>query len=115
MSTRSDGVMKQFKTVGIVAATIVSTAAALAVFDVNIPRPAWSSELMKLAGNLIELDSRVTSQQLDDTKLQYYQNLREQEKYDSGTKPDYLVDEQILLESRIDGLKNRLDELRAAD
>ena len=105
--------ISSIKTIGIITGTTVSFAAALAVFGVDsLPRPAWASEVMELAGELIELDSRVTAQQLDDTKLQYYQNLREQDKHDAGFEPEYLIDEQILLERRIDDLGARLDQLR---
>ena len=102
-----------FKTVGAIAAALVSIAAALALFGVTeLPRPAWSSEVFKVAESLTELDSRVTCQQLDDVKLQYYQNLREQDSYETGQEPDYLVTEQIILERRIDDLEVRLDYLR---
>ena len=101
------------KTVGILAGTVVSVAAALAVFGVErVPRPAWASEVFELAGSLVELDSRVTAQQLDAAKGRYYDNLREQDKYDAGEEPDYLLDEQIFLERQIDDLEDRLEDLR---
>lgn len=102
-----------FKAIGIAAGALVAVAGALAVFGVDeVPRPAWSGELKALAGNVVELDSRVTSQQLDDTKLRYFQNARERRKFPDD---DLLIQEQVGLESKIDELEYRLDELRDAE
>ncbi len=101
------------KAIAAVSAGIVSIAAALAVLGVNdFPRPAWSSELRELIGQHIELDSRVTSQQLDDTRLRWFQNDREQRQYPDDPN---LLQEQIILDRKIDDLTNRLEELRDAD
>lgn len=104
------------QTISLVAGTVVAVAGALAVFGVkDVPRWAWHSEHVQLAGDLTELDSRVTSQQLDDAKLQLYQNQREQRKYPAGDYPPILLDEQIDLERRIDDLQEHLDDLREQD
>jgi len=106
----------RIKTFSIVTGAALSAVALLAVFGVdNIPRPAWASEVIELAGNVTELNSRVTSQQLEDTRLQYYRNLREQDQHEPGSEPDYLIDEQAALESRMDLLESIMDELRATD
>lgn len=105
--------ISQFRAVGIAAGAIIAVAGVFAVFGVDeIPRPAWSSELKALAGNVVELDSRVTSQQLDDTKLRWFQNAREQKKFPDD---DLLIEEQVSLERKIDELEYSLNELRDAD
>lgn len=96
-----------------VATGIVAVAGAAAVFGLKeVPRPAWSSEMQSIAGNLIELDSRVTAQQLEAAKLRYYQNLREQAEFNGHLVPDYLIEEQVQLEQLIDELEIRLEKLR---
>ena len=105
--------ISSIKTIGIITGTTVSIAAALAVFGVdNIPRPAWASEVIELAGNVTELNSRVTAQQLEDTRLRYYRNLSEQDQYAPGSEPDYLIQEQTALETHMDLLESIMEELR---
>lgn len=105
------------KTVSVISGVVLSVAAALAVFGVEeVPRFAWSSEVTTISEGLVELDSRVTIQQLDDTKQQYFQNTRERNKYPMGEEPPpYLLDERILLERKMDDLEHRLEILRGSE
>jgi len=108
--------MWTWKKITSVAAGVVTLAGAATVLGVKeFPRPAWSSEVVELAGSLVELDSRLTSQQLDDTKLRLYQNQREQRKADREENqiPLFLLKEQTDLERIIDDLETRLNKLRA--
>lgn len=109
--------INHIKVIGLVSGTLVSVAGAFAVLEIEFPRPAWSNELQELAENVIELDNVISSQQLDDTKLRLYQNQREQRlwKDESGTIPDFLINEKVLLERKIDNLENRLEKLRNLD
>ncbi len=105
--------MNYFKTLSVAAGAVLSMAAVATLLGVkDVPRPAWSNEMEQVAGDLIELDSRVTSQQLDDIKTQYYQNQREQREYEVEPVPDYLIEEQIELERLQNELEHRLKELR---
>ncbi len=105
--------LKYTKTIATVAGAIVSVAAAMAVFGVkDVPRPAWSGELRELVGNVVELDSRVTSQQLDDTKLRWFRNHSLQLEHPGDAT---LQQEQVDLERKIDDLEDRLEELRDED
>ena len=105
--------LKYTKTITAIAASIVAVGGALAVLGVeNVPRPAMSSELRELAGAHVELDSRVTSQQLDDAKSWQFKIKRELK-----VRPDdeLLIEELISTDRKINDLEHRLDELRSAD
>lgn len=107
--------MPSWKVIVTTASGVTAVAGALAVFGVDeIPRPAFASEVIQLAGEVTELDSRVTSQQLDDAKLQLYQNRREQvtAEREHNAIPLFLLEEQTVLERRIDNLQHRLQKLR---
>ncbi len=105
--------LKYTKTIATIAGAIVSVAAAFAVFGVeDVPRPAWSGELRELAGEVIELNSRVTAQQLDDAKLRWFRNHSLQLEHPGDAT---LQQEQVDLERRIDDLEDRLGELRDED
>lgn len=110
----SERFIRNIKAISFVATTVVAIAGAMAVFDLQVPRPAWAGEVQKLAAKVVELDSVVTSQQLDDAKLRLYQNQREQLKWDqsNGEVPEFLINERILLERKVDDLEDRLDDLR---
>lgn len=103
---------KTLTAIGLVSATIVSLGGAATVLDV--PRPVFAYELAQLSQEVIELDNIVTSAQLDDNRLRLYDNLREQDRYErSNTEvPKFLLQEQILLERKIDDLDDRLDNIR---
>jgi hypothetical protein len=90
---------------------IVAISGALAVIGVDTPRPAWASELQIAEAKIQELDSIITSQQLEDTTLRLYQNLREQNIYkrEDDDIPNYLLEEQSDLEIRKFELEKRLD------
>ena len=106
----------RIKTISMICGAVLSVAAVGTLIGIKeVPRPAWSNELIRVASDVTELDSRVTAQQLDDAKLRYYQNQREQSEYPRANVPDYLIDEQILLERRMDELEDRLDDLRSDD
>lgn len=96
---------------GSVASAIVAIAAALALFNVPVPRPVWASELQMVEGKLLELDNIITTDQLDDVTLRLYQNLREQNRYEriGDEIPDLLLQEQSTLEGRKRMLENRLE------
>jgi len=100
--------------IGLVAGTIVSVAGALAVFDIEPPRPVFKSQLVQVQMQVLELDSIITSQQLNDQRLRLYQNERESQQWltEEGFVPDWLLEERVLLESEIDALRNRLDVIR---
>lgn len=105
------------KYVGSVAAVIVSVGGAFAVLGIESPRPAWASEIRLLQKQIFELDNIITSQQLDDTMLRIYQNLREQQLYinDNDPIPDFLLLEQTELESRKRELEDRLEAIQELD
>lgn len=109
--------MWSWKTIITICGGITTVAATATVLGIKeLPRPAWASEVYEVAENMVELDSRLTSQQLDDTKLRLYQNLREQRQADRDENaiPTFLLKEQTELERQIDNLQNHLDNLRKA-
>jgi hypothetical protein len=104
---------KKLALLGSTAATIVAVSGALAVFGIQTPRPAWSSELVLVEAKILELDNIITSQQLNDITLRLYQNLREQNNYTrSGEEiPAFLLQEQPTLEIQKRMLEQRLDRI----
>jgi hypothetical protein len=103
--------------ISLAAGTIVSVAGALAVFNVTPPDPVWQHELNGeihyVEQRILELDSIVTSQQLDDARLRLYQNEREQTEWEmeQGFVPNFLIQERVLLEGQIESLQRRLDAI----
>lgn len=104
---------KTFLSLGTIAGAFVSISAALTVLNISIPRPAWAYEVVKLAGNIVELDSRVTTEQLNSTRKQWYENQRAQDHYEQEREkaPSFLLDEQLFLEQRMHELQMRLNDL----
>lgn len=110
-------IFKYWKTLTSVATGIIAIAGAFVILDIEFPRPAWASEVKVLSNYVSEVDSIITSQQLDDTRLRLYQNEREQNKYrrDNQVIPQYLIEERVLIERQIDNLQIRLHRLREKD
>ncbi len=105
--------MLMFKWVSGITAAFLGIVAVGAVLGLkDIPRPAWSTELLVLASNINELDQRVTSSALNELKLQYFQILREQKNYLPSEIPDVLLDEQVILDLLIEEMQYKLDALR---
>jgi hypothetical protein len=102
-----------WKSITTVASGIVVIGGAIVVLDVEFPRPAWASEIKQLSGYVIELDNKVTSQQLDEAKLQLYRNLRERSRYDASgeSAPFFLTQERVILERQIETLQSHLKSL----
>ena len=96
-----------------IAAGIITLSSALTIFGVDTPRPAWSSELRVAEMKIMELESVITSQQLNDTTLRLYQNLREQQQYKNQQQkvPNFLLQEQPKLEIQKRSLERKLDQL----
>jgi len=107
-------ILKYWKSITTTATGIVAIAGALLVFDIQFPRPAWASELKQLSGYILEIDNKVTSQQLDEAKLQLYRNIRERSTYErrQDPVPHFLIQERVILERQIDNLQDHLDSLR---
>lgn len=104
----------KFMTISGIASGIVAIAGVFALLDIEIPRPAWAGEVRELNAKVLEIESTVTSQQLDDAKLRLYQNQREQIEWQQeiGTVPEFLLNEQVLLERKVDNLQDTLDDIR---
>ena len=107
-------ISRTWKIISSVATGVVAISTAFIVLGLEFPRPAWASELKALAGHVIELDSTITSQQLDDTRLRLYQNERERRAYitENSAVPQFLISERVLLERQIENLTQHLDTLR---
>lgn len=105
--------LRTWTVIGTVAGALVAVGGVLSMFDIPVPRPAWSDELIVVEGKIAELDQMLTSDQLSNTTLRLYQNLREQEKYvqDRIPVPDFLLNEQTMLESRKRTLEKRLEDI----
>ena len=102
----------KLQTISLIASTVVASAAALAVFGVKeVPRWAWHSEHLQLAGDLTELDSRITAQQLQDKKLEKVQNLIKQSEDPVPEVKTYLLEQEVLIDQQIYDLQKRLDGL----
>lgn len=84
------------------------------MLGIEIPKPVFAGETKKLFLYISEVDNKITSEQLRDTKLRLYQNIREQQTYknQANSVPNYLLNEQVELERRVDDLENHLDSLR---
>jgi len=101
------------KTISAVIGLLIGIVTIFSLFNIPFPRPLWHSEIRPIKADIVELDNIVTSQQLDDAKLRLYQNEREQIQWaEEGPAPEYLVQEKIILERKIDNLDNRLDNIR---
>ena len=115
MVSLSENSKKRLTNISLIASCVIAVAGAMAVFKIEFPRPAWSAELKQLHSQVLILDSTLTSQQLDNNKLRLFQNKREQLSWykETGTIPEFLLNEQILLERKIDDLQTHLDFLRS--
>lgn len=109
--------IKSWKTLTAIASGIIVISGALVILGIEFPRPAWASEIKELSGYIVEVDNKVTSEQLDKAKLQLYRNLRESADYrDRGERiPSFINQERVMLERSIDELQTHLDYLRSND
>jgi len=107
-------ITKYWKSITATATGLMSIIGVLTFLEISIPRPAWASELREIAEYLVDVDSRVTSQQLDEARLQLYRNIRERSGYERRDEeiPDFLTQERVILERRIENLQEHLDFLR---
>lgn len=107
--------MKFNKRIATIAATIggvVTIYSSAAYFGADLPRPAWSSEL------IAQLEQR-DDDRLDfllykrkDTKRDWYENQQQQLKFSTEEKPKWLLDEQNILE---EDLKQMESEIKALE
>lgn len=99
--------------IGSVAGALTAIAGAFAVFGVPVPRPAWAAELKQVEQKILEIDNIITSEQLDETTLRLYRNIREQQIYINRGEdiPDFLLSERSTLEGRQRVLQLRLDNI----
>ena len=107
-------ISRTWKIVASTATGLVAVATALTLIGLEMPRPAWASELKALAGHVVALDNALTASQLDDTRLRLYQNERERRTYitDNLAVPQFLITERVILERQIEDLTQHLNSLR---
>lgn len=108
------GLASNIKFWAVLVAGVVTIYSGAAYFGVNLPRVAWSSEVRVVEADLLTLDITVTEREFKNVTLLFYQNQREQTKYRDNSKPvpDFLLNEQTLLETERNRLENRLRNLR---
>lgn len=105
---------KHWKSISSFATGIVAISSVFIVFELEVPRPAWASEIKDLSTYVIEVDNKITSLQLDEAKLQLYKNIRERKKFEEEGRriPLFLLQEKVILERKINRLETHLKSLR---
>jgi len=92
------------------ASAVLAIAAVAALVGFKADRPAWSSDIILVQAQIDEVDQLATQEALDANQLRIFQNRREQEQIKTQGKsvPDYLFQEQVILEGKKDKLEKRL-------
>ena len=102
-----------FKVMGVIGGAVLTMVAIGAVLGLkDVPRPAWSNEVIKVATDLKVVNNRLTVDQLNGALRARNYNLEAQDKYQPGEVPDYLLDSLADIESEIEFLKHLLEKLR---
>jgi hypothetical protein len=86
---------------------------ALAAIGIDLPRPAWSSDLDRLAGDIKRVEQLATEQALESAELRALRIEQEiEERREQGANPGLLEQEVGILKRRVRALQKKLDELQ---
>lgn len=100
--------------IALYAGAITGVLGAAATIGMQVDRPAWKSEVVQLAGEVRQIDARITTETLNGVQTRIYQNEREQQAYQKRGEavPNYLIQERARLESDRRSLERKLEELQ---
>lgn len=103
---------KQVTFAGFIAA-LAAIGTMAATLGMPVPKPAWRTDVLRVQGQVQDVDRLATEQALEATQLRLYRNLAEQDAWRQKGKPvpDYLTAEQVTLESKKRRLERRLRRL----